>query len=101
LFLILKVILKRTDWRKALIALYSRKVTDKLVYLFVWWCLTPLSTIFQFYHILLCTSSWLRIELTTSVVIEGYQSFSPVCPLSSDFWYTLYQYYGLLLGTWS
>ena len=67
-----------------------------VVYLFVWWCLTPLSAIFQsyrgswrsvllmedpekttdlsqvtdkLYNIILYTSPWFRFELTTSVVI--------------------------------
>ena len=87
-------IYKKRDDRNINCLPYQIFLINKTLGLFVWWCLTPLSAIFQlyrggqsywwrqpekttellqvieiFYHIMLYTSPWSRFELTTSVVI--------------------------------
>ena len=86
-----------SHWEKVTFWFYDNDTTCLLVWLFIWWYLTTLSTTFQlyhagqiywwrkpedpektinlfqvtdkFYHIMLYTSPWSRFELTTSVVI--------------------------------
>ena len=90
----IKINKSRNNWPKKIDLRNVRKITSLFVGLFIWWCLTALSTIFQLYrvvsfigggnrsskrkpptccksltNIMLYTSPWLRFKLTTSVVI--------------------------------